>query len=216
MECNMPGFPDLHYPWNLLKLMSIESMMPSNYLILCCPLLLLLSIFPNTRVFSNESALCIRWPKYWSFNFSINLSNEYSGGWFPLGFTCCPLLSKGLSNIDKHRQHIQKQRCHFADRSPYSQSYAFSSSHVWMWELDHREGWRIDAFELWWWRRLFRVPWIARRSSQPILKRTNSLFFLEGLTLKLKLQYFGHLTWRANSLKKTLMLGKIEGRRRKE
>ena len=63
--------------WSLLKLMSIKSVMPSNHLILCCPLFLLLSIFPSIRVFSNESALCIRWPKYW--NFSISPSNEYSG-----------------------------------------------------------------------------------------------------------------------------------------
>ena len=65
--------------WSLLKLMSIESVMPSNHLILCRPLLLLLSIVPSTRVFSNESDLCIRWPKYWSFSFSISPSNEYSG-----------------------------------------------------------------------------------------------------------------------------------------
>ena len=65
--------------WSLLKLMSIESVMPSNYLILCRPLLLLPSIFPSIRVFSNESALCIRWPKYWSFSFNISPSNEYSG-----------------------------------------------------------------------------------------------------------------------------------------
>ena len=64
---------------NLLKLMSIESEMPSNHLILCCPLLLPPSIFPSIRVFSNESVLCIRWPKYWSFSFSISPSNEYSG-----------------------------------------------------------------------------------------------------------------------------------------
>ena len=64
---------------SLLKLMSIESVMPSNYFILCCPLLLLPSIFPSIRAFSSESALCIRWPKYWSFSFSINPSNEYSG-----------------------------------------------------------------------------------------------------------------------------------------
>ena len=64
---------------SLLKLMSIESVMPSNHLILCCPLLLLLSIFPSIRVFSNESVLCIRWPKYWSFTFGISPSNEYSG-----------------------------------------------------------------------------------------------------------------------------------------
>ena len=65
--------------WSLLKLMSIESVMPSNHLILCHPLLLLPSIFPSIRVFSNESALCIRWPKYWSFSFSISPSKEYSG-----------------------------------------------------------------------------------------------------------------------------------------
>ena len=65
--------------WSLLKLMSIESVMPSNHLILCRPLLLLPSIFPSVRIFSNESALCIRWPKYWSFSFSISPSNEYSG-----------------------------------------------------------------------------------------------------------------------------------------
>ena len=76
--------------WNLLKPMSIESVMPSNHLILCHPLLLLPSIFPNIRVFSSESALCIRWPKYWSFDFSISPSNEYSGlisfrmDWFDL------------------------------------------------------------------------------------------------------------------------------------
>ena len=76
--------------WSLLKLMSIESVMPSNHLILCCPLLLLPSIFPSNRVFSHESALCIKWPKYWSFSFSISPSNEYSGlisfriDWFDL------------------------------------------------------------------------------------------------------------------------------------
>ena len=76
--------------WSLLKLMSIQSVMPSNHLILCYPLLLLPSIFPSIRVFSNESVLCIRWPKYWSFSFSISPSNEYSGlisfkiDWFDL------------------------------------------------------------------------------------------------------------------------------------
>ena len=80
--------------WTLLKLMSIQSVMPSNHLILCCPLLLPPSIFPSIRVFSNESVLCIRWPKYWSFSFSINPSNEYSGLiscriWL-VGFLCSP------------------------------------------------------------------------------------------------------------------------------
>ena len=74
---------------------------------------------------------------------------------------------------------------------------------------------RIDAFELWCWRRLLRVPWTARRSNQSILKDISPGCSLEGLILKLKLQYFGHLMWRAESLEKTLMLGKIEGRRRR-
>ena len=78
MDCSMPGFPVHHQLPSLLKLTSMESVMPSNHLILCCPLLLLLSIFPSIRFFSNESALCIRWPKCWSFNFSISLSTEYS------------------------------------------------------------------------------------------------------------------------------------------
>ena len=74
---------------------------------------------------------------------------------------------------------------------------------------------RIDAFELWCWRRLLRVSWTARRSNQPILKESSPEYSLEGLMLKLKLQYFGHLMQRADSLEKTLMLGKIEGRRRR-
>ena len=77
MDCSMPGFPVLHYVQSLLKLRSIESMMPSNHLILCHPLLLLPSVFPSIRVFSNELSVRIRWPKYWSF--SIRPSSEYSG-----------------------------------------------------------------------------------------------------------------------------------------
>ena len=89
MNCSMPGFP-VHHQLLELKLMSIESVMPSNHLILCHSLLLLPSIFPSIRVFSNDSVLHIRWPKYWSLNFSINPSNEYSGlisfkiDWFDL------------------------------------------------------------------------------------------------------------------------------------
>ena len=82
------------------------------------------------------------------------------------------------------------------------------------WTIKKAECWRIDAFELWCWRRLLRVPWTARRSSQSILKKISPGCSFEGLMLKLKLQYFGHLMWRADSLEKTLMLGKIEGRRR--
>ena len=79
INCNMPGFPVITNSWSLHKLMSIESVMPSKHLILCHALLLLPSIFPSIRVFSNESALHIRWPKYWSLSFSISTSNVYSG-----------------------------------------------------------------------------------------------------------------------------------------
>ena len=82
------------------------------------------------------------------------------------------------------------------------------------WTIKKAEHGRIDAFELWYWRRLLRVPWTARRSNQSILKGISPEYSLEGLMLKLKLQYFGHLMQRADSLEKTLMLGKIEGRRR--
>ena len=89
---------------SLLKLMSIESMMPSNHLTLCHPLLLLPSIFPSIRFFSNESVLCIRWPKYWSFRFSISPSNEYSG-LISLGWTgWISLQSKGLSRVFSNTQ----------------------------------------------------------------------------------------------------------------
>ena len=85
--------------WSLPKLMSIELVMPSDHLILCCPLLLLPSIFPRIRVFPNELALCVRWPKYWSFSFSISPSNDYSG-LFPLGLTgLTSFQSKELSKV---------------------------------------------------------------------------------------------------------------------
>ena len=82
------------------------------------------------------------------------------------------------------------------------------------WTVKKAEHRRIGAFELWWWRRLLRVPWTARRSNQSILKEISPGYSLEGLMLKLKLQCFGHLMQRANSFEKTLMVGKIEGRRR--
>ena len=83
------------------------------------------------------------------------------------------------------------------------------------WTIKKAEHWRIDAFELWCWRRLLRVPWTARKSNQSILKEISPGCSLEGLMLKLELQYFGHLMQRADSFKKTLMLGKIEGKRRR-
>ena len=125
--------------------------MPSTHLILCHPLLLLPSIFPNIRVLSNDSAVCLKWPKYWSFSFSISPSNEYS-----------ELIS-----------------------------------------------FRIDWFNL------LAVPWTARRSNQSILKEISPGCSLEGMMLKLKLQYFGHLLRRVDSLEKSLMLGGIGGKRRR-
>ena len=83
------------------------------------------------------------------------------------------------------------------------------------WDIKKAERQRIDAFELWYWRRLFRVPWTARRSNKSILKKINPEYSLEGLMLKLTLQNFGHLMWRADSLEKNLMLGKIEGKTRR-
>ena len=114
-------------------------------------------------------------------------------------------------------QHIKKQRHYFTNKGPPSQSYGFSSRHVWMWDLDCKENWVLNnwCFELWCWRRLLRVPWTTRRSNQSILKKISPEYSLEELMLKLKLEYFGHLMWRTDSLEKTLMLGKIEGRRRR-
>ena len=83
------------------------------------------------------------------------------------------------------------------------------------WTIKKTEHWRIDAFDLWCWRRLLRVPWTSRRSNQSILKEISPEYSLEGLILKLKLQYFGHLMWRTDSFEKTLILGIIEGRRRR-
>ena len=120
-------------------------------------------------------------------------------------------------SYDQPRQHPKKQRHDFASKGPSSQSFVFSSSHVWLWQLDYKESWvlKIDVFELWYWRRLLRVSWTAMISNQSILKEISPEYSLEGLMLKLKLQYFGHLMWRTDSLEKTLMLGKTEGRRRR-
>ena len=116
---------------------------------------------------------------------------------------CLLLGRKTMTKLDS----LLKRR-DIADKVPSSQSYGFSSSHVWTWELDH-EHWRIDAFELRCWRILLRLPWTARRSNQSILKEISSEYALEGLMLKLKVQYFGHLMQRADLLGKVLMLEKF-------
>ena len=115
------------------------------------------------------------------------------------------MLTPWQESYDQPREHIKKQRYYFANKGPSSQGYGFSSSHVWMWELDYKESWEPKnwCFELWCWRRLLRVPWTARRSNQSILKEISPGCSLEGLMLKLKLQYFGHLMWRVDSVEKT-------------
>ena len=132
--------------------------------------------------------------------------------WFAIPFSSGPHFVRTLhqhlvntyvpwkKSYDQSRQHIKKQRHYFANKGPSSQSYGFSSSHVWIWELDQR----FDAFEWCCWRRLLRVCWAARRSKPSILKAISPEYSMEGLMLKLKLQYFGHL-----------ILGKIEARRRR-
>ena len=120
-------------------------------------------------------------------------------------------------SYDQPRQHIEKQKHYFTNKGPYSQGYGFPVVMYGceIWTIKKAECWRIDAFELWCWRRLLRVPWTARRSKQSILKEIGLGCSLEGLMLKLKPQSFGHLMRRADSFEKTLMLGTIEGKRRR-
>ena len=112
---------------------------------------------------------------------------------------------------------ILESRHYFANKGPSSQSYGFSSSHVWLWELDYKESWALRNWCFWTvvLEKTLESPWTSRKSSQSILKEIRPEYSLEGLILKLKLQSFGHLMRRADSLEKTLMLGNIEGRRRR-
>ena len=127
------------------------------------------------------------------------------------------MLDPWKNSYDQPRQHIKKQRHYFAAKVRLVKAmvvpvvmYGCKS-----WTLKKAERWKINAFELWCWRRLLRAPWTTRRSNQSILKKISPGISLEGMMLKLKLQYFGHLMWRVDSLKKTLMLGGIGGRRRR-
>ena len=124
------------------------------------------------------------------------------------------MLTPWKKSYDPPRQHIQKQRRILPKKVCLVKPiifpvvmYGYES-----WTIKKAEFWRIDAFELWCWRRLLRLPWTARRSNQSILKEINPEYSLKGQMLKLKLQYFGYLMWRTDSLEKTLILGKIEGR----
>ena len=128
------------------------------------------------------------------------------------------MLTPWNKSYDQTRQHIKKQRYYFADKGLSSQSYGFSSSHVWMWELNCEESWAPKNWCFWivvLEKTLESPPWTARRSNQSILKEISPEYSLEGLMLKLKLQYFGHLMQRTDSFEKTLMLGKFEGWRRR-
>ena len=127
--------------------------------------------------------------------------------WFQNHCRWCSDLNLKMSapwkkNYDQPGQHIKKQRRYFANKRPSSQSYSFSSSHVWMWVLDLKKSWRIDALELWCWKRLLRFPWTARRPNQSIIKEFSPEYILEWLILKLNLQYFDHLMQRAHWTRK--------------
>ena len=126
-------------------------------------------------------------------------------------------LTPWKKSYDQPRQHILKQRHYFAKKIHLIKAMVFPVVMYGCesWTVKKAEHQRIDAFELWCWRRLLRVPWTTRRSNQSILKEISSGCFLEGMMLKLKLQYFGHLMRRLDSLEKTLMLGGIGGRRRR-
>ena len=134
MDCSTPGFPDLYHLSELAQTHVRWVMIPSNQLILYCPLLLLPSIFPGIRIFSNESALCIRWPKYWSFSFSKSPSNEYSGlisfrmDWFEL------LASRGLSKVFSNTT-VQKYQFFYAQLS--------------LWYNSHIRTWLLEKSQLW-------------------------------------------------------------------
>ena len=119
------------------------------------------------------------------------------------------MLAPWKKSYDQTWQHIKNQRHYYANKCPSSQSYGFSSNHVWMWELDYKESW---APKNW----CFGTMVLEKTLESSLdCKEITSGCSLEGLMLKLKLQYFGHLMWRIDSLEKTLMLGKIEGRRRR-
>ena len=126
------------------------------------------------------------------------------------------MLTPWKETYNQPRQHIKKQRHYFVNKGSSSQDYGFSSGHVWMWELDYKESWAQKNWCFWSvvLKKILWVPWTARKSNQSILKDISPGSLLEGLMLKLKLQHFGHPMGRADSFEKTLMLGKIEGRRR--
>ena len=127
------------------------------------------------------------------------------------------MLAPWKKSYDQPRQHIKNQRHYFADKGPSNQSHGFSRSDVWTCKLNYKESWAPKNWSFWTvvLEKTLKSPWDARRSNQSILKEISPEYSLEGLMLKLKLQCFGHLMQRTDSLEKTLMLGKIEGRKRR-
>ena len=127
------------------------------------------------------------------------------------------MLAPWNKSYDKPRQNMKKQRHYFVDKGPYNQSYGFSSSHIWIWELDHKEDWILKNWCFWavTLEKTLESPLDYRRSKQSILKEISPEYSLEWLKLKLKFQYYGHLMKRANSLEKTLTLWETEGRKKR-
>ena len=125
------------------------------------------------------------------------------------------MLAPWKKSYDQPKQHIKKQRYYFGNKGPSSQNYGFSviTCGCESWTIKKAEHWRIDAFELWCWKRLLRVPWRARWSNQSILKEISPEYPLERLMLKLRLQYIVHLMWITDSLEKTLMLERLKAGR---
>ena len=189
------------------------SVIPSNHLILCRPFFSCPQSFPASRS-SLMSRLFALGGQSIGTSASASVLPMNIQDWFSLGLTgLISLQSKGLTRVFSSTT-VWKHQFFGASLSLRSM---FSSSHLWMWELDYlkkAECQRMDAFKMWCWKRLLRVPWTVSRSNQSVLREIHPEYSLEGLRLKLKLQYFGHLMWRTDSLEKTLMLGKIEGRRR--
>ena len=170
---------------------------------------------PGSSVRAISQARILEW-----LAMSSSTGSSWPRDWTHISYVSCICrwVLKPLCLLGSLRWHIIKQTHHFADKGLYSQSYGFSNSHVWCksWTINKAESWRINAFELWCWRRLSTVPWTARKTNQSILIGINCEYSLEGLMLRLKLQYFGHLMQRAKSLEKTLMMGKTEDKRRRE
>ena len=142
--------------------------------------------------------------KQWETNFWAPKSLQIMTTAMKLKDTC-----SWKKSYDQPRQHIKKQGHYFVNKGPNSQSYGFSSSHVWMWDLDHKESWGPKNWCFW-------TVVLEKTLESPLdCKEISPEYSLEGLVLKLKLQYFGHPMWRADLLEKTLILGKIEGRMRR-